>query len=392
MQIIFHIDLNAFFVSAEITLNPHLKNKPVVVCKSSKRSIITTASYEARKYGIHSAMPLFQAQKLCRDLIIIPPHIELYKSLSQQFFELISTFSDELEIASIDECYVDMTEYIQSCQLNPYIVAKDIQKVVYNTLKLNCSIGIAPNKFLAKMASDMKKPKGITMITHSNYKEMLWHLPIESMFGIGKKTAPKLIDIGIKTIGDLAQYKNYEKIKPILGKNALLYYQKANGKDFSKISKSKNILKSINNSITFEDDTNDEIFIKNTLKQLAFNVSQRAKKSSLVSNSVSITIKYTHQQSKSKQMIIDHYTNDPHDIYLSALILFESLYNDEIVRLVGVTLNNVIDFRSVQNQMNLFNYNLENDTNQSTQSLINELNNQLQNAQLIKASDLISNK
>ena len=215
MQIIFHIDLNAFFASAEISQNPQLVGKPIVVCRESRRSIITTASYEARKYGIHSAMPLFQAKKLCPQLITVPPHFALYKTLSQEFFQIISTFSKKLEVASIDECYVDMTEYIQEHHLQPYQVAQNIQKKVYNTLNLQCSIGIAPNKFLAKMASDMKKPMGITILTKRNFKEKLWHLPVGQMHGIGKKTVPKLEQHGIYTIGDLAKYENYEKIRTV---------------------------------------------------------------------------------------------------------------------------------------------------------------------------------
>ena len=136
MQIIFHIDLNAFFASAEISVHPELKGKPIVICRESKRSIVTTASYEARKFGIHSAMPLFQAKKLCPHLISVEPHFELYKTLSQNFFEIIATFSPYLEVASIDECYVDMTEYFQNHQEHPQNVAKKIQEKIYDTLLL----------------------------------------------------------------------------------------------------------------------------------------------------------------------------------------------------------------------------------------------------------------
>ena len=186
MQIIFHIDLNAFFASAEISVHPELKGKPVVICRQSRRSIITTASYEARKFKIHSAMPLFQAKELCSDLIIVEPHFDLYKSLSQKFFDIIAQYSSYLEVASIDECYVDMTQYICKHKVDPFQLAKQIQNKVYEELSLQCSVGIAPNKFLAKMASDMKKPMGITIITNKNFKEKIWPLPIEDMLGVGK--------------------------------------------------------------------------------------------------------------------------------------------------------------------------------------------------------------
>ena len=390
MQIIFHIDLNAFYASAEISQNPSLNGKPIVICRESRRSIITTASYEARHFGIHSAMPLFKAKELCPQLIVIPPHFELYKTLSEKFFNIIATFSTKLEVASIDECYVDMTEYIQMNKISPLTLAKTIQNHVYSSLQLQCSIGIAPNKFLAKMASDMKKPMGVTMITNQNYKDILWPLPIADMFGIGKKTAPKLLEIGILTIGDLAKYQNYEKIKPIFGKNALIYYQKANGKDYSKINYSKNELKSVGNSSTFERDSNDEEFIKKMFRQLSQEVSFRARKRNLVSNSISITLKYSREKTKSKQTIIDHYTNSYDTIYATALLLFESIYHGETLRLVGVSLNNVMHKESLKQQLSLFHH-YEDDTNKKddTDKIIKDLNNILTEGNLIKASSLL---
>lgn len=395
MQIIFHIDLNAFFASAEISVNPHLKGKPIVICRESRRAIITTASYEARKYGIHSAMPLFKAKELCPHLITVEPHFSLYKTLSQNFFNIISQFSNYLEVASIDECYVDMTEYIQDNQLDPRICALRIQKKVYQELKLDCSIGIAPNKFLAKMASDMKKPQGITIITHQNYKEKLWPLPISSMIGIGKKTQPKLIAMGILTIGDLAKYENYEKIKPIFGKNTLIYYQRANGKDFSKINYSRNELKSVGNSTTFERDSHDEEFIKNKFKELSLEVSRRAQKRGLISNNISITLKYTREKSRTKQTIINHYTNDYETIYATALFLFENIYQGEDLRLVGVSINHVVHIHDFNQQLSLFeptHQEIKESSNIQIDQLIQNLNENIQGNAFMKASSLLEDQ
>ena len=247
MQVIFHIDLNAFYASAEISRNPSLKGKPIVISGKSKRSIITTASYEARKYGIHSAMPLFQAKQLCKDLIILPADFELYHRLSNEFFTIIASYSEILEVASIDECYLDVTSIIQEKKIHPVVLAKDIQTKVYEQLNLQCSIGISPNKFLAKMASDMKKPMGITVLTRNNLKEVMWPLDIKDMFGISKKTHPKLRAVGINTIGDLADYKNYDNLKKVIGKNALLVYRKANGIDTNTVDYGHNEVKSVGN-------------------------------------------------------------------------------------------------------------------------------------------------
>lgn len=394
MQIIFHIDLNAFFASAEMSVDPSLKGKPVVICRDSKRAIITTASYEARKFGIHSAMPLFKAKELCSYVTMVEPHFELYKTLSQAFFNIVSEFSSELEVASIDECYVNMTQYITEKHLSPLKIAKEIQKQVYDKLSLECSIGVAPNKFLAKMASDMKKPMGITIITNSNYKRLIWPLPIKDMFGVGKMTQPKLIELGITTIGDLAKYENFEKIKPIFGKNALIYHQKANGKDFSKVNSARNELKSVGNSTTFETDSNDETFIKGVFKSLSQEVSSRAKKRKLISNSISITVKYTRESSKTKQIIIDHYTDDFEVIYATALLLFEAIYNGEMLRLVGVSLNNVVHQEDIKLQLSLFDTNTSilADKNDYIDNIINNLNKDLHDGKLIKASSLIKTK
>lgn len=391
MQIIFHIDLNAFFANAEIAVNPSLKGKPVVISGESRRGIVSTASYEARKFGIHSAMPLFKAKELCPNLISIPPNFELYKSLSHQFFEVLSEYSLILEVASIDECYLDMTEYILERSKDPYTVAREIQNEVLTRLNLPCSIGIAPNKFLAKMASDMKKPLGITVITNSNFKSLIWPLQVEDMMGVGKKTAPKLHELGIHTIGDIANYANYDIIRTIFGKNTLIYYHKANGKDSSKVNPVKNELKSVGNSTTFERDSNDETFIKSVFKQLSKEVSSRAKKRGLVSNSISITLKYTRELSKTKQMIIDTYTNDVEKIYSTALILFDSFYNEEMLRLVGVSLNNVIQESSITKQISLFESEKE-EIKDKTKDLLEDLNSNFKNIQFIKASDLINKK
>lgn len=354
MQIIFHIDLNAFFANAEVSRQPSLKGKPLVISGNNRRSIVSTASYEARKYGIHSAMPLYQAKELCKNLIVKPVDFDLYRKLSNTFFELIASYSTVLEVASIDECYVDFTEYIKEHDIHPYILAVEIQRRVLQELKLPCSIGIAPNKFMAKMASDMKKPMGITILNKKNYKELLWPLDISAMFGIGQKTCPKLKNAGIMTIGDVADFKNYNKLRTIVGKNALLLYRKANGIDISKVKVKKHEAKSIGNSTTLQYDTNDTDTLYDLLNKLSQNVSQRAKKNDLISNTIAITIKYTRFESISRQIIIDHYVNDYETILSNAKFLFDKNYDGRPVRLLRVALYNTVNIHQKMIQMSLF--------------------------------------
>ncbi|MTL62723.1 DNA polymerase IV, partial [Turicibacter sanguinis] len=202
-RIIFHIDLNAFFASCEAILHPELNQQPLVITgeKQSKRGIVVTANYEARKYGIHSAMPLMQAKKKCPHLVVAPVRFDLYRKISKQFIQILQEYSPLVEKASIDEAYVDVTHHYQN--MHPLVLAQHIQARIAKDLQIGCSIGVAPNKFLAKMASDMKKPNGITVLRKRDLQTMLWPMSIEEMFGIGKASAPKLRQFGIHKIGDL---------------------------------------------------------------------------------------------------------------------------------------------------------------------------------------------
>ena len=391
MQIIFHIDLNAFYASAEISRNPKLEGKPLVISGKSKRSIITTASYEARKFGIHSAMPLFQAYQKCKNLIVLPADFELYHRLSNDFFNIIASYSDILEVASIDECYVDVTKIIQSRNCHPMQLAKEIQDKVYNELNLKCSIGISPNKFLAKMASDMKKPMGITILTRSNIKELMWPLDIKDMFGIGKKTTPRLKEVGINTIGDIANYDNYNKLRQIVGKNALLLYRKANGIDIRTVDAKQNELKSVGNSTTLPHDTLDEFVLRDTLKKLAKQVSIRAIKRNLISNSISITIKYTRFESVNRQTAINSYVNDYETILSTAKMLFDAHYDGRPVRLLGISLNNTINKKDYKEQLSIFDTSKNEGDKEALETIIENINNKFDKPIVTKAS-AISNE
>lgn len=386
MQIIFHIDLNAFYASAEISRNPKLEGKPLVISGKSKRSIITTASYEARKLGIHSAMPLFQAYQKCKNLIVLPADFELYHRLSNEFFSIIASYSEILEVASIDECYVDVTKVVQERNCHPVELATKIQKNVYEQLNIKCSIGISPNKFLAKMASDMKKPMGITVLTRSNIKELMWPLDIKEMLGIGKKTQPRLREVGIETIGDIANYDNYNKLRQIIGKNALIFYRKANGIDTRLVNAQQNELKSVGNSTTLPHDTLDEVVLQDTLKNLARQVSLRAIKRNLISNSISITIKYTRFESVNRQITINSYINDYETILSTAKMLFEAHYESRPVRLLGISLNNTINKKNYKEQLTIFDSPINQDKDQDLENIIEDINSLFEKPIVTKAS------
>ena len=351
--------MNAFFASCELKQHPEYKNKPLIVAHNSRRGIVTTASYEARKYGIHSAMPTYLALEKCPQLIVVEPHFDLYRKTSQQFFDIVSTYSSKIEIASIDECYVDVSDavFVHGGILE---MAQKIQHDVLSQLNIPCSIGISPNKFLSKMASDMKKPMGITIITRSNIKNLLWPLPISDMVGIGKKTAPKLVEAGIKTIGDLADPKNYHTARKILGTHALIYCQRANGYDFSKVDNVDHDSKSLGHSTTFPIDTTDEDIIMETLQKLTQQISDRANKHHLVGNNVAITIKYSRLETIVRSTTLTDYTNDYETLIANILMLFERHYDNRPIRLLGVSLNNTMNEKQRFKQLSLFDYQYEN--------------------------------
>lgn len=389
MRVIFHIDLNAFFVSAEISKNPLLNNQPVVISRDSRRAVVSTASYEARKYGIHSAMPLYQAKEKCKNLIIVSPHFDLYRSLSNQFFDIIRSYTRMIQIASIDECYADFSEMITETHMQPYALAYKIQQEILNKLNLPCSIGISPNKFLSKMASDMKKPLGITIITKSNIKEILWPLSVNEMYGIGKKTAPKLIENNIKTIGDVANYSNYTVLRTILGRKALIYYQRANGKDDSKIEYDESNAKSISHSMTFERDLDSLEEIEEAYKNIVLALSERAKQYNLVSNHIGITLKSDYMHSLTRQMVINHYTNDYEDIYNYAIILLRRNYSNQQIRLIGIGMNDTLNIKDVKVQMSIFDMTSSKKKGEDINTFIEELNEN-NSLHLMKASDLLN--
>ena len=196
-RVIIHIDLNAFFASVEEVKNPKLMGKAHAVAGSGRKGVVSTCSYAARSKGVHSAMPVSQALRLCPELIINPLDFKAYHEYSDRFFDVVRKWcGNKVEVASIDECYVDFSNYNEYCD-NVEKYLKNMQFFIKNSLGLGCSIGVAPNKFLAKMASDMKKPMGFTVLRKRDVEKLLWPLDIGDMFGVGKKTAPRLKELGI---------------------------------------------------------------------------------------------------------------------------------------------------------------------------------------------------
>lgn len=355
-KIIFHIDMNCFFASCERAQNKDLIGKPIAVAHQDPlyRGIILSPSYEARRFGIKTTMLVRDALLLCHDLIIVEPKMHLYKEYSKRFFEYLYSITPLVEAASIDEGFLDVTE--NSKTEHPLALAKRIQNYLLNTYQLPCSIGIGPNKFLAKMASDMKKPLGITVLRKREIDKYLWPLPIESMYGVGKKTAPRLKAIGINTIGDLAQFKNFELLKETIGEasaNSLI--SRANGKGSTEVVVGETDNLSVSNSHTFDNPVFDLSLVKETLKVIANTVSHRLERQGKQAQTIGLILKYPDFRQINRSQSLEIATSDAREIYdIAEEILDEVFETGDQIRLVGISATRLRNAREEVKQYSIF--------------------------------------
>ncbi|MDD4000300.1 MAG: DNA polymerase IV [Bacilli bacterium] len=355
-KIIFHIDMNCFFASCEIAENKELIGKPVAVAHLDplRRGIILSPNYEARKFGIKTTMLVREALLLCHDLIIVEPKMHLYSEYSKRFFNYLTSITPLLEAGSIDEGYLDVTEV--SKNEHPLTLAKRIQDYILEHLCLPCSIGIGPNKFLAKMASDLKKPLGITVLRRREIDKYLWPLPIGNMYGIGKKTAPKLQALGIMTIGDLANFQNLELLKEVVGEvSSESLIKRANGYGSTKIIVEEADNLSVSNSHTFDNPVFDESLIKQTLKVIANTVSNRLSKAGKIALTIGLILKYPDMRQIHRSRSLEIASRDAVEIYQIVEDLFEELINTgDQIRLVGIFANRLLDEKEEIKQFSIF--------------------------------------
>lgn len=352
-RVIFHIDLNAFFASCEIAEDPTLTEKAIAIGGSSDRGVLTTANYVARKFGVRSAMSNVEAKRLCPELLILPVNFPLYQKYSNIFFDVLAEYSDEVEKGSIDEGYLDLT--LMSDEVHPQEIAEEIQSRLLKDHKLPISIGIAPNMFLAKMASDMKKPLGITILRKRDIQEKLWPLPIEDMYGIGSKTHPNLKLLGIHTIGDLVHFKDVRKLKIVLGNRYQDFIDKANGIDYREVDAYRHAdMKSIGNSSTYQEDLFDYQEILEKFVSLARNVTNRLIKDESICKTISIQVKYSDFKVINRSKTLEFYTDNYYEIYQVVEKLYDDNQSDKTIRLLGVSVSNLKSNVNNFRQINIF--------------------------------------
>lgn len=347
---ILHIDMDAFFASVEQRDRPDLKNRPVIVSGQSRRSVVSTASYEARKFGIRSAMPVFMAKKLCPDLVIVPGNMKKYKNDSEKIMVILSKFSPYVEQASIDEAYVDlqgMNRLFGSARQ----IAMEIKKHIYAQLSLTCSIGIAPVKFLAKIASDMKKPDGLTIIEKDQVIPFINSLPIHKIPGVGKQAMQQMEQLKIKTLGDIRPCP-LSILTAKLGKAGARLLELSNGFDHSTVDIFHE-RKSISSETTFEEDMIDFDDIKRALLDRSQIVGSQLRKKGLMCKNISIKIKFSDFSQITRAKKLDTPICSSAAIFNEAVSLLKKLILTKKIRLAGVGVSSLQD-KNTPSQISLW--------------------------------------
>ncbi|TRM12644.1 DNA polymerase IV [Lentibacillus cibarius] len=358
-RVIFHVDMNSFYASVEMAYNPKLKGKPLAIAGNpeERKGIIVTSSYEARAKGVRTTMQLWEARRLCPDLTVLRPNFDRYRTASKEMFQMLAAITTCVQPVSIDEGYMDITGTEEHG--SPIEIAENLQQQIKNELDLPCSIGIAPNKFLAKMASDMKKPMGITILRKRDIREKLWPLPIEEMYGVGEKTAAKMRAIDIQTIGDLANGDGYQ-LKQLFGINGERLKNRANGMDERPVDPDAvHEFKSIGSSQTLPTDTVDEDEIRQLMNLLADNVERRMKRKQAMGRSIQIMIRYYDRTTVTRSKKLHDYIDKKEDILYAANELFQKHWNTEPIRLLGITVQDVDEKQNIAKQLDLFTYEKE---------------------------------
>ena len=335
---IIHVDMDAFYASVEQLDNPELKGKPLAVGGNGKRGVISAASYEARKFGVKSAMSGNLAIKLCPQLIFVRPNFERYTEISKKIRKIFLDYTDLVEPLSLDEAYLDVTNNKKG---NPSasLIAKEIRERIFNEVGLTASAGISINKFVAKVASDYNKPNGQKTVNPEDVIDFLEQLDIRKFYGVGKVTAEKMYQLGIFTGNDLKQ-KSIDYLDTHFGKSGTYYYYVVRGIHNSEV-KPNRIRKSLAAERTFNDNLSSEVFLIEKLEQIANEVARRLLKSNVSGKTITLKIKYSDftLQTRSKTL--------PYFIREKAIILEtakELLYQEKLsnsVRLLGISLSNL---------------------------------------------------
>ncbi|WP_135554233.1 DNA polymerase IV [Paenibacillus cymbidii] len=356
-RVILHIDMNAFYCSVHEAVEPELyAGKPNAVAGSVelRKGILVTSSYAARARGIRTGMLVSEALKLCPELILIRPDFDLYRQFSRRFMAIAYDYSPLIEAMSIDETFVDVTGSKQFG--TPLEIAETIQRRIRGELGLPCSIGIAPNKLLAKIASDMKKPNGLVVLRRRDVPKVLWSKPCRDLYGIGGRTEDKLKRLNIRTIGELAAADEKLLVRHFGVVGSWLKLA-AHGIDESPVNPEQEANKSIGHTTTLPHDLTEAADVRRVFLNLADQVGRRLRRQELVATTVQITIRDPDMKTITRSRTMDTPTNDYDVFYREACALFERHWTPgKPVRLLGITLQSLVERERAAIQLDLFDY------------------------------------
>lgn len=335
---IMHVDMDAFFASVEQRDDPALQGKPVIVCGKSRRSVVATASYEARAFGVHSAMPLSQAKRLCPHGCFVAPRFEAYREASDAIHQVMLHYADAYEPISLDEAFLDISG-MGSQYPTLGSIGRAIKEEIRNAVHLTASVGIAPNKFLAKMASDMNKPDGLCIIPYGREQEVLAPLPVRRLWGVGSVTEKKLLAAGLRTIADI-QEAAPEKLSALLGNQGPLLKALSLGIDERPIISSRQV-KSIGDESTYEYDLTDRPTIDREIAIHSDIVAQRLRRHDLAARTISLKIRFASFKTIMRSLSLEEGTNLQETIDSACQTLLSRIPLTEGIRLIGVTASNL---------------------------------------------------
>ena len=323
-----HVDMDAFFASVEQLDHPEYKGHPVIVGGLSSRGVVATASYEARKFGVHSAMPISRAKKLCPHGIYVYPNMARYKEISQIIHKVMEEFTLIIEPLSLDEAFLDVTGITHKFT-GPKALGRAIKDRVFEETGLIISAGLAPNKFLAKLASDLDKPDGLVVIPYGKECESLANLPIKRIWGVGPSTERRLKDGGFSLIKDIQALPDETALVPYVGNQARRVWELARGIDERPVETDRQI-QSVGNEETYEYDVEDPAAIDLELHYFANRVAKRLRKYGLMGHTVSIKVRYKDFKTVSRQKRLDSSTDQERVIYDTSVLLWNKLMRDTL--------------------------------------------------------------
>jgi DNA polymerase-4 len=337
MRRILHIDMDAFFAAVEVKRHPELKGKPVVIGGSgdpTKRGVVSTASYEARKFGIHSAMPLRTAYKLCPQAVFLPVDYEEYSRVSQKVKEILREFTSVMEDVGIDEAFLDISESDKSSEE----IAGEIKQRIKSETGLTCSVGIAPNKLIAKIASDMQKPDGVTIIREEDIKTQIWPLPVRKIWGVGPKTEKFLLSMHINTIGDLASLPQSKLVEYFGESHGNYLYEASRGIDETPLVTHWEP-KSSSRETTFQKDADNWQYMAKNLADLTLATVNDIRERGYKIRTVTVKVRFNDFKTYTRAKTLPNPTNSLTEIRKAAFECFGRVKLTRKVRLIGVRLS-----------------------------------------------------